>query len=153
MLAKAKGKWLDMEIPENISFDCARFLLSAPEGVVLDKRERNIYEAMRRYKLIELNLDAPLIVKIPWTPSQTRGPGDVQVQCIKCLVRCFGSIDPILHGLTLLYRRSITIMSHEHVDLCGLCVTSHRLSPAKLAARYPGVEEVIRSLLSPTIPA
>ncbi|KAJ6468765.1 hypothetical protein C8R45DRAFT_1017511, partial [Mycena sanguinolenta] len=91
LLATAKGKWLDLDVPENISFNCARFLLSASEGVVLTARERRVYEAMRRYKLIELNLDAPIGVSVPWTPQKTRGPGDVKVQCVKCLVRyvCF----------------------------------------------------------------
>ncbi|KAJ7713993.1 hypothetical protein B0H16DRAFT_1809135 [Mycena metata] len=123
LLATAKGKWLDMEIPENISFDCARFLLSAPEGVVLTTREKRVYGAMRRYKLIELNLEAPLVVNIPWTAQKTRGPGDVKVQCKKCLVR-----------------RSITIMSHRQADRCGLCITK-ALSPAAVAARFPEIAE------------
>ncbi|KAJ6523524.1 hypothetical protein DFH09DRAFT_198273 [Mycena vulgaris] len=123
LLATTKGKWLDMEIPENISFDCARFLLSAPQGAVLTKREKRVYEAMRRYKLIELNLDAPLAVKVPWTPEKTRGPGDVKVQCKKCLVW-----------------RSITIMSHEHGSLCGLCLNG-AFSSTKLAVLFPGTPE------------
>lgn len=86
-VATTKGTWIDLEIPENISFDCARFLLSAPAGLVLTKREKQVYEAMRRYKLIELNLDAPVTVNVPWTPKKTRGAGDVKVQCRKCLIR------------------------------------------------------------------
>ncbi|KAJ7794076.1 hypothetical protein B0H14DRAFT_3888952 [Mycena olivaceomarginata] len=35
LLATAKGKWLDMKVPENISFDCARLLLSAPDSNVV----------------------------------------------------------------------------------------------------------------------
>ncbi|KAJ7064671.1 hypothetical protein C8F01DRAFT_1127642 [Mycena amicta] len=119
-----KGKWLDLEVPENISFDCARFLLTAPEGVVLTAHERKVYESMRRYKLLELNLDAPVDVQLPWTPRKTRGPGDVKVQCTKCLVR-----------------RSVTIMSHIHGDLCGFCASGSDLSPVKVAALYPGVDE------------
>ncbi|KAJ7912609.1 hypothetical protein B0H13DRAFT_2474704 [Mycena leptocephala] len=123
LLATAKGKWLDMQVPENISFDCARFLLSAPEGVVLTAKEKKVYEGMRRYKLIELNLDAPLVANVPWTPQKTRGAGDVKIQCKKCLVS-----------------RSITIMSHEHGDLCGFCVTGE-VSPTKVAAQWPGNDE------------
>ncbi|KAJ7719126.1 hypothetical protein B0H16DRAFT_1678097 [Mycena metata] len=123
LLATAKGKLLDMDTPENISFDCARFLLSAPAGVVLTARERRIYAAMRRYKLIELNLDSPLVVNVPWTPQKTRGAGDVKAQCTKCLVR-----------------RSITIMSHKTGQICGFCI-SKALSPAQVAARYPEVPE------------
>ncbi|KAJ6503750.1 hypothetical protein C8R45DRAFT_1060395 [Mycena sanguinolenta] len=123
LLTPVKGKWLDMQVPENISFDCARFLVSAPEGVVLTAKEKRVYRAMRRYKLIELNLDAPLAVNVPWTPRKTRGVGDVKVQCKKCLIS-----------------RSITIMSHVHGDLCGICVTGH-VSPAKVPSRYPQVDE------------
>ncbi|KAJ7178202.1 hypothetical protein C8R46DRAFT_1076094 [Mycena filopes] len=123
LLATAKGKWLDLNVPENISFDCARFLLSAPQGVVLTAHEKQIYAAMQRYRLIELNLDAPLLVKLPWSPEKTRGPGDVKVRCKKCLAR-----------------RSITIMSHQHGDICGLCA-SGEVSPAKAAVLYPEVDE------------
>ncbi|KAJ6615160.1 hypothetical protein B0H10DRAFT_1880092 [Mycena sp. CBHHK59/15] len=123
LLATAKGKWLDLEVPENISFDCARFLLSAPVGVVLTEREKCVYEAMRRYKLIELNLDSPVAVSVPWTANKSRGPGDLKVQCKKCLIR-----------------RSVTIMSHEHSDVCGFCFTGE-VSPIRIAKRYPGVDE------------
>ncbi|KAJ7136564.1 hypothetical protein C8R44DRAFT_695487 [Mycena epipterygia] len=121
-VATTKGTWLDLEIPENISFDCARFLLSAPTGVVLTKREKQVYEAMRRYKLIELNLDAPVVVRVPWRPKKTRGPGDVKVQCRKCLIR-----------------RSITIMSN-YDDVCGICV-SNNLSLAEIREKFPEVDE------------
>ncbi|KAJ7635094.1 hypothetical protein FB45DRAFT_743151 [Roridomyces roridus] len=123
LVATAKGKWLDLEVPENISFDCARFLLSAPTGVVLTKQERTVYQAMQRYKLIELNLDAPVDVRVPWTPDKTRGPGDLKVQCRRCLIR-----------------RSVTIMSHEHSDLCGICVPGD-LSVETVRATFPGVDE------------
>ena len=82
-----KGKWLDIDVPENISFDCARFLLSAPQGTVLTKEEKRIYEAMKRYKLIELNLDSSINVQVPWKPQKTRGAGDRKIQCKKCLVK------------------------------------------------------------------
>ncbi|KAJ7445183.1 hypothetical protein B0H11DRAFT_2087723 [Mycena galericulata] len=123
LLATTKGKWLDLEVPENISFDCARFLLSAPVGVVLTAGEKRVYEAMRRYKLIELNLDAPLTVRVPWTPQKTRGPGDQKVQCDRCLIR-----------------RSVTIMSHERSNLCGLCVTGN-LPVRMITQKFPGVVE------------
>jgi hypothetical protein len=91
LLAPLKGTWLDLEVPENISFDCARFLLSAPEGLVLTSKEKRIYEAMRRYKLVELNLDSTIEIQIPWTPVKTRGVGDRMIKCRKCLVRCVSS--------------------------------------------------------------
>lgn len=68
LLTPTKGTWIDLDIPENISFDCAKLLLSAPKGAVLTDKEARIYEAMRRYKLIELNLDSSISVTVPWTP-------------------------------------------------------------------------------------
>ncbi|KAJ7645060.1 hypothetical protein DFH06DRAFT_1333358 [Mycena polygramma] len=124
LLATTKGKWLDLDVPENISFDCARFLLCAPEGVVLSKQEKRVYEAMRRYKLIELNLDAPVEVRVPWTPKKSRGPGDVKAECKRCLVR-----------------RSTTIMSHERAGLCGFCVDGEELAARTITETFPGVDE------------
>ncbi|KAF8205290.1 hypothetical protein K438DRAFT_1964368 [Mycena galopus ATCC 62051] len=125
VLATAKGKWLNLEVSENISFDCARLLLSAPEGVVLTGREKRVYEAMRRYKLIELNLDAPVEVLVPFTPKKTRGPGDVKVECGRCGIR-----------------RSVTIMCHDRASLCGQCASDGPLFSAHaIREKYPGVEE------------
>lgn len=87
LLTPLKGTWLDLEIPENISFDCAKFLLSAPEGVVLDNRERDVYAAMRRYKLIELNLESVMRLRVPWTPQKTKEVGDVKVECHSCHIK------------------------------------------------------------------
>ncbi|KAJ7765271.1 hypothetical protein B0H16DRAFT_415398 [Mycena metata] len=123
LLATTKGTWLNLDVPENISFDCARFLLSAPADLVLTSTEKGVYEAMRRYRLIELNLDAPVEVHVPWTPQKTRGPGDVKVQCKRCLIH-----------------RSVTIMSHKYNNVCGMCVSS-RLSPAMVSKNFPGVTE------------
>jgi hypothetical protein len=87
LLTPLKGTWLDLEVPENISFECARLLLSAPAGVVLTGEETKVYQFMRRYKLIELNLDSSIQVSVPWTPEKTRGVGDMKIQCKKCLIR------------------------------------------------------------------
>ncbi|KAJ7032441.1 hypothetical protein C8F04DRAFT_659795 [Mycena alexandri] len=123
LLATTKGTWLNLDVPENISFDCARFLLSGPMDLMLTSREKRVYEAMRRYKLIELNLDAPVEVHVPWTPQKTRGPGDVKIQCKRCFIH-----------------RSVTIMSHEHQDLCGICA-SLQLPPVIVLQNFPGVAE------------
>ncbi|KAF7316540.1 RING-type domain-containing protein [Mycena indigotica] len=118
-----KGKWINLNIPENISFDCAQFLLTSPEGVVLTAQERKLYEAMRRYRLLELNLDAPIEAKVPWTPQKSRGPGGVKVQCSRCQVR-----------------RSVTIMSHLPGGLCGFCVGT-TLSGKRIAELYPQIDD------------
>jgi hypothetical protein len=74
-------------VPENLSFDCARFLLSAPDGVVLNDQEKKVYTAMRRYKLIELNLESTMDVQVPWTPEKTREVGDEKIECQQCHIR------------------------------------------------------------------
>jgi hypothetical protein len=87
LLASTKGTWLNLEVPENLSFDCARFLLAAPDGLVLTVQEKRVYEAMRRYKLIELNIDSTIELHVPWTPNKTRGVGDRRIRCKKCLIK------------------------------------------------------------------
>lgn len=66
-------------MPENLSFECAKFLLSAPDGVVLSAEERRVYEGMKRYRGIEMNLESGMKVKVGWCPEKTRGVGDVKV--------------------------------------------------------------------------
>jgi hypothetical protein len=50
LLQKSQGKWLNKEVPENLSYECARFLLSGPKGVALNDEEVQVYEGMKRYK-------------------------------------------------------------------------------------------------------
>ncbi|KDR78368.1 hypothetical protein GALMADRAFT_95057 [Galerina marginata CBS 339.88] len=105
LLTPLKGTWINLEVPENLSFDCAKFLLSAPDGVVLTKKEKKIYAAMRRYKMIELNLESTLHLQVPWTPEKTREVGDQKIECQQCHIR-----------------RSITLMSGTRKNICGLCI-------------------------------
>jgi hypothetical protein len=102
-LGSMKGTWLNIEIPENLSYECAKLLIGLPSGVALNEEEEAVYRGMRRYRLIELNMDSQLEAQVPWTPEKTREVGDVHIQCAKCNKK-----------------RSITIMS-ETEDVCGLC--------------------------------
>ena len=102
-LGSMKGTWLNTEIPENLSYECAKLLIDLPTGVALNNEEEVVYRGMRRYRLIELNMESQLEAQVPWTPEKTREVGDVQIQCTKCN-----------------RKRSITIMS-ETEDICGLC--------------------------------
>ena len=104
LLETTRGTWLNIEVPENISSECARFLLSAPEGVVLTPDEKEVYTAIRRYKLLELNLESRLKAMVGWTPDKSRNVGDWKVKCVECNVK-----------------RSVTIMSHEKKGVCGMC--------------------------------
>lgn len=103
LLSQQQGTWLNIEIPENLSYECAKLLLkgSVPD-VALTEEERNVYTGMRRYRLIELNLKASLTASIPWTPEKTGGVGDRQLVCKKCSKR-----------------RSVTIMAPNNT--CGFC--------------------------------
>jgi hypothetical protein len=124
LLMPLKGTWINTEVPENISFECARFLLSAPDGVVLTAEEKKIYEEMRRYKLIELNLDSSIEVLVPWTPAKTRSVGDAKIQCKKCLIKYRRLLLFFFFGLILVTAnsRSVTLMSAKLVFVCGMCI-------------------------------
>lgn len=122
LLQSVKGTWLNVEIPENISYECAKLLLQTPVDVALTKEERKAYEDMRRYRLLELNLDAKVLVKVPWTADKTRQVGDRRVQCTKCKMN-----------------RSTTTMSTDKVLVgwCGMCADSKMVS-----AEWPGTSEL-----------
>jgi hypothetical protein len=87
ILKPLKGTWINLEIPENVSFECAKFLLSAPDGLVLSAEEKKTYKAMRRYRLIELNMQSNMTVKLGWTPEKNTGVGDVKVECSSCRIK------------------------------------------------------------------
>lgn len=103
LLSQQKGTWLDLEIPENLSYECAKLLLrgNIPD-VALTEEERTVYAGMRRYRLIEQNLKATLTASIPWTPDKTGDIGDRQLVCKNCSKR-----------------RSVTIMAPNNI--CGFC--------------------------------
>ncbi|KAG8799752.1 hypothetical protein FRC19_000072 [Serendipita sp. 401] len=102
LLSNQKGTWLDLEIPENLSYECAKLLTSIPTNVALTADECQVYQGMRRYRLIELNLKASLTASVPWTPEKTGDIGDQQLACKICSKR-----------------RSVTIMADD--GTCGLC--------------------------------
>ncbi|KAG8918376.1 hypothetical protein FRC01_001897, partial [Tulasnella sp. 417] len=75
VLEKAKGSWIDIDVPENISYEFGRFVLQGTPNdlaVRLTDEERAFYEGMRKYKLLELNLKAELTASTGWTPSKSR---------------------------------------------------------------------------------
>jgi hypothetical protein len=102
-LGSMKGTWLNVDIPENISYQCAKLLTGLSSGVALNEEEEAVYRGMQRYRLIELNMEPQLEAQVPWTPEKTCDVGDFQVQCTGCNKK-----------------RSITIMSDTE-DVCGFC--------------------------------
>ncbi|KZP13764.1 hypothetical protein FIBSPDRAFT_834882 [Athelia psychrophila] len=132
-LAPLKGTWLNLEVPENVSYDCARFLLSAPQGTVLDEREKEVYKAMRRYRLIELNSESVVSAQVPWTPHKTTEVGDRKVKCQKCNIA-----------------RSVTLMSGEQPGVCGLCIVNEFAQ--SVPTDYPEKEEMASSWVECSAP-
>ncbi|CCA69537.1 hypothetical protein PIIN_03476 [Serendipita indica DSM 11827] len=122
LLNRQKGTWLDIEIPENLSFECAKLLTSLPPGVALTEEESAVYKGMRRYRLIELNLKSSLSATVPWTPEKTSGVGDLQITCSICKKR-----------------RSVTIMAEG--DTCGPCAYEKQRLEA-IAKHVKGAKEL-----------
>ncbi|EJD36493.1 hypothetical protein AURDEDRAFT_117081 [Auricularia subglabra TFB-10046 SS5] len=119
-----KDTWLDLEHPETVSWECASFVLNAPDpALCLTPAERATYAGMRRYRLLELNLDAALSARVPWTPEKARGVGDVRVRCALC-------------GMM----RSTTIMSNDMRGVCGYCVSYALVGGDPKPQDVPGCE-------------
>ncbi|KAH7100978.1 hypothetical protein BKA62DRAFT_704695 [Auriculariales sp. MPI-PUGE-AT-0066] len=119
-----KGTWLDLERPETLSWDCATFLLASPDpNLCLNADERATYEAMRRYRMLELNLDATLDARIPWTPDKASGVGDIKAECVHC-------------GLS----RSFTMLNDD--GACGYCfnVQEGKAEQGPTVEEYPTCE-------------
>ncbi|KAH7100958.1 hypothetical protein BKA62DRAFT_704648 [Auriculariales sp. MPI-PUGE-AT-0066] len=104
--AFTRGSWLDLEHPETLSWECATFLLASPDpDMSLTPEEKETYQAMRRYRMLELNLEATLQAQLPWTPQKASGVGDIKDACTRCGIK-----------------RSFTIMSNNMHGVCGYCV-------------------------------
>ena len=107
-----KGRWIDVTVRENISYNFARFILQGTSEEVsarLTEKEQAVYQGMRRYRLLELNMDSSLTAQVTWTPMMTRGVGDDKLECKQCGIR----------------RSKTTISGVEGSDgICGICASS-----------------------------
>jgi len=120
LVSKIKGHWIDATVPENISYEFARFILQGtPEEVSarLTEKEQAVYQGMRRYRLLELNMDSSLTAQVAWTPTKTRGVGDDKVECKKCGIK-----------------RSKTMISgvEGSEGVCGICTSEE--TPKEMVA-------------------
>ncbi|KAG8945086.1 hypothetical protein FRC04_001247 [Tulasnella sp. 424] len=120
VLENAKGSWIDIDVPENISYEFARLVLKGSPNdlaVRLNDEERAVYDGMRKYKLLELNLDGPLTATTGWTPSKSREVGDDQVECKSCKIK-----------------RSKTVMRNDpdSIGVCAACWVTE-MDPKSLA--------------------
>lgn len=120
VLENAKGSWIDIDVPENISYEFARLVLKGSPNdlaVRLNDEEKAVYEGMGKYKLLELNLGGALTASTGWTPSKSREVGDDQVECKSCKIK-----------------RSKTVMRNdpESAGVCAACWDTE-MDPKSLA--------------------
>ncbi|QKX55088.1 uncharacterized protein TRUGW13939_02180 [Talaromyces rugulosus] len=113
-----KTKWNDTEVPETWNIGCLTLLLDADKAYrqrressdqeigesLLRKSDRRIFETLVDFKILERNLDTPLVAKVGWTPNKSSLPMGPVVDCRKCK-----------------FPRSVTIMGKS--GQCGLCLT------------------------------
>jgi hypothetical protein len=113
------GKWNTLDIPETWNTSCLSLLLDAdkdyegrvkagitlrskPENVVIQDRDRKLFQVLVDYKLLELNLNTTLQAKIGWSPNKAKT-----------------SIGPVVVCKVCKFPRSVTVMGPGGV--CGLC--------------------------------
>jgi hypothetical protein len=122
-----KNKWNDVEVPENWNVSCLSLLLNADKtyresldheksetpdtslpkkpSSLLKESDRELFEHLIAYRMLELNLDSTLTARVGWTPEKTRAPIGPVVTCRSCQ-----------------YPRSVTIMGPN--KKCGLCLST-----------------------------
>ncbi|KUJ12891.1 uncharacterized protein LY89DRAFT_652250 [Mollisia scopiformis] len=127
-LLRWRDRWNNLESPETWNSSCLSLLLDADdsyrkrrevemglEGLALDDnatpnaegllnaKDRQLFNLLVSYKLLELNLDTNLEARIGWTPEKSSAPLGPTVVCASCK-----------------YPRSVTIMGKG--GNCGLCL-------------------------------
>ena len=115
-----RGRWNDIEVPENWNVGCLSLLLDADEmyrkrhhektASLLKTDDRALFERLVAYKMLELNLDTTLTARIGWTPEKTTAPLGPFVTCRACKLP-----------------RSVTIMGTG--GKCGHCLWTEYSSP------------------------
>ncbi|CRG91591.1 hypothetical protein PISL3812_08641 [Talaromyces islandicus] len=112
-----KTKWNDIDVPETWNIGCLTLLLDADkayrqrrensgqeiEGGLLHKGDRRLFETLVYLKILEQNLDTPLVAKVGWTPNKSYLP-----------------MGPVTVCRTCKFPRSVTIMGKS--GQCGLCL-------------------------------
>nr|POE53632.1 putative ariadne-like ring finger protein [Quercus suber] len=119
-LLRWRDKWNDLKSPETWNVNCLSLLLDAdrtwreqhssvidakapPDPSLLLESDRQLFERLIEYRMLEMNLGTTLDAKIGWTPERVTMPVGPTVLCRSC-------------G----YHRSVTIMGADH--MCGLCL-------------------------------
>ncbi|KAK4179157.1 hypothetical protein QBC36DRAFT_323286 [Triangularia setosa] len=100
-----KDNWNTLDIPETWNTNCLNLLLDANKkrlNAVLNKKDADLFEGLVSYKLLEMNLDTSIPIRVGWTPQKTRAHMGPVAICKSCE-----------------FPRSVTIMGKE--GICGLC--------------------------------
>jgi hypothetical protein len=122
-----RDRWNDADIPETWNVSCLSLLLDADNAhskkqtfcatrddgkpqqeplTLLKKNDRDLFERLVAFKMLELNLDTTLTAQIGWTPEKTLAPIGPLVTCRSCQ-----------------FPRSVTIMGRS--GKCGNCLASY----------------------------
>jgi hypothetical protein len=118
-----RDRWNDIDIPETWNVGCLSLLLDADAAYrrrhdistetssgLLTVNDRNLFEGLVAYKMLELNLETPLMARIGWTPEKSVVP-----------------IGPVAICRSCQYPRSVTIMGPG--ERCGHCLCKSYTSP------------------------
>jgi hypothetical protein len=115
-----RDKWNDLEIPETWNTSCLSLLLDADKAYIarqaehagepseekavdlLNPGDRELFNLLVSYKMLELNLKTTLTAKVGWAPEKSSMPLGPVVKCKSCD-----------------FPRSVTIMASD--GTCGLC--------------------------------
>ncbi|KAF3479921.1 uncharacterized protein GIQ15_06897 [Arthroderma uncinatum] len=123
-----RNKWNDPETPETWAIPCLNLLLNADKAyterqaqlkasseisdvsskkpaTLLKPSDRELFEQLIAYRMLEVNLQSTLTARIGWTPEKTMAPMGPTVACRSCK-----------------YPRSVSVMDRN--SKCGLCVFS-----------------------------
>ena len=129
-----RERWNDIEIPETWNLNCLSLLLDADKmyqtrrenqesnhATLLKSEDRQLFELLASYKMLELNLDTTLTARIGWTPEKTKVAIGPTVICRSCE-----------------YPRSVTIMGAS--GECGHCLwTEYASEEQRQASIYSHV--------------
>jgi len=124
-----RSKWNDINVPENWSVSCLSLLLEADQAYcqgqkdnktshegdkkssgLLDAHDRELFDRLVAFKMLELNLDSTLMAQIGWAPEKSSI-----------------SIGPVATCRACQFPRSVTIMGRG--GKCGHCLYSEYASP------------------------
>jgi hypothetical protein len=117
-----RNKWNDLEVPETWNASCLGLLLDADKAYLDRKRlekaengkgvkglltatDKQLFDRLVSYKMLELNLKTTLTAKVGWKPEKTTMPIGPVVACRSC------------H-----YPRSVTMMGPK--GTCGICLAA-----------------------------